>query len=247
MNEKDNILHELKELSPLLATVPRINVFSVPENYFDGIASELNARIAADSFYAGKEGSIVPDGYFDNLAGNILDKIKTAEQTVSEETRHISPVVAAIGNRNIFSVPQRYFDTGFSIGNKKNAGKLVSMLQPQRILKYAAAVLVALLLTVSIFKKVNKKEPVTLAKVPVQTIQNTTAVNNTSTAGNFDNALQQVSGVEIEQYLKQSGEDVNAALVAAATDDESALPEASEYLLNDNTLTEFLDKNNLKN
>ena len=51
----------------------------------------------------------------------------------------------------------------------------------------------------------------------------------------------------MEQYLSQNGQDINAALVASSMDnEEGSLPDAADYLLDENTLNDFLKENNLK-
>ena len=65
--------------------------------------------------------------------------------------------------------------------------------------------------------------------------------------GSFEQELNAVSDNDIEMYLKQNGVDVNAAMVAASTDDVSALPEQTDYLIDENTLDEFLKTKNLEN
>jgi hypothetical protein len=114
MNSIDNILKELEELSPTLAAVPRLNVFSVPEGYFDNLRGELILKVytADDNEFQQKMSASVPEGYFDNLAGNILARIKSleVEDGVSEETSAISAVVGKIGNKNLFQAPVGYFE-----------------------------------------------------------------------------------------------------------------------------------------
>jgi hypothetical protein len=85
------ILDEFKEISPFLAEIEKINVYTVPENYFTELSKQVlekssNASSsilpAADASYFTSETHFldVPEGYFNNLAGNILQKIKGLEQ-----------------------------------------------------------------------------------------------------------------------------------------------------------------------
>ncbi|MEJ7609703.1 MAG: hypothetical protein WKF88_00850 [Ferruginibacter sp.] len=105
MKISEEILNELKALSPSLAAVPRINVFTVDNEYFNSILPELNARIAADAFPVSDKSFSVPEGYFEGLSDSILQKIHAEEDSAMEEMEQLSPVIAAIGNRNIFTVP----------------------------------------------------------------------------------------------------------------------------------------------
>lgn len=47
MTQKDNILQELKELDSCLADIEVQNVYMVPAGYFDGLAAQVMARIKA--------------------------------------------------------------------------------------------------------------------------------------------------------------------------------------------------------
>ncbi|MEO7045517.1 MAG: hypothetical protein ABI091_09455, partial [Ferruginibacter sp.] len=63
----------------------------------------------------------------------------------------------------------------------------------------------------------------------------------------FDQELNTISDNDIEQYLQKRGLDVNAALVASSTDDNSNLPAPEDYINNDNTLDNYLNNANLNN
>jgi FlaG/FlaF family flagellin (archaellin) len=52
----------------------------------------------------------VPEGYFESLAGNILNKIKAAD-TAAAELKELSPILYSIPNKNVFTVPQGYFES----------------------------------------------------------------------------------------------------------------------------------------
>ena len=76
----------------------------------------------------------------------------------------------------------------------------------------------------------------------VSRTQDTPALNRS-----FEEALENISANEIEQYLRTNGLDVNAALVASSIEEVEKLPEATEYLLDENTLDNYLKEINLKN
>ena len=65
----NDILHELKDISPTVAGIPRDNVLSVPEHYFDCLDAHILFKI--NDKYAG-----VPDGYFDTLPSEIMNRIR---------------------------------------------------------------------------------------------------------------------------------------------------------------------------
>ncbi|RYD72794.1 MAG: hypothetical protein EOP53_21305, partial [Sphingobacteriales bacterium] len=86
MNQPNNILNELRELSPSLAGIPRVNVFKVPQGYFETLPSLLLLQTGKEAIAASPT---VPEGYFDNLAGNIMNRIKQEESVESELLKSI--------------------------------------------------------------------------------------------------------------------------------------------------------------
>jgi hypothetical protein len=243
MQESENILNELTAISPLVASIPRVNVYRVDQNYFDGIRAELQARIIASSFIAPQNNFDVPAGYFENLPTNILAKIKAEENNiVFTEMEELSATIAAIGNKNVYTVPQGYFEQ--SAMPTIASAKVVKM-GSRSIFKYAAAAVITGLLGVGIFTFLNKDageikatevNPVVMAKA-----------NEIIQKKSFEKELENVSDEDLVQYLLQNGQDVNAALVASSVDDEDgSLPDAADYLLDENTLNDFLKENNLK-
>ena len=52
----------------------------------------------------------VPEGYFDNLAGNILARIHGQELSARDEIQTLSPLLAYINRETPYTVPQGYFD-----------------------------------------------------------------------------------------------------------------------------------------
>lgn len=293
MNSKKDILNELSTMSPAVAGIANTNVFAVPDNYFNDFSAHIlqlvQEDIMPDFLKTTISSTSVPAGYFDDLAGNILNRIKaeTAE-TSADEIKTLSPAIAAIGNKNVFSAPQDYFknlpaeilfnaNTPVSvaeemsslsaaiaaIGNKNifkvpqgyfeninidsfktvaPPAKVVEMKKRSGIVRYLAAAVVAGIIGLTIINiPVNK--PTTVATISEPVMAEAQKIIKDKS---FDAELNTVSEKDIEAYLKESGQDVNAALVASATD-ENNLPDAVDYILNDNTLDEFLNKINVNN
>jgi hypothetical protein len=239
MLERENILNELNAISTLVASVPRVNVYRVDENYFDGIRAELQARIIASNFVTPQQNLDVPAGYFENLPTNILAKIKEQESNpVFIEMEGLSSTIASIGNNNVYTVPQGYFEQ-LAIPTITSA-KVVQM-GSRSIFKYAAAVFVGLL-------GFGAMKFIANTKTNNETLAVVKQANEILKTNSFDAAFASVSDKDIEKYLSQNGEDVNAALVASSIDDDNiTLPDADDYLLDDKTLDNFLNDNNLKN
>ncbi len=81
MAQRDNILQELKELQSSLANAGSQNIYQVPPGYFDDLADQVLSRIKA------------------------LDAVSAAE-----EVNHLSPLVSGISRQMPFSVPVGFFD-----------------------------------------------------------------------------------------------------------------------------------------
>jgi len=100
VNQPNYILNELQELSPTLAAIPKVNVFTVPEGYFETLPALLLLQTGKP---VSTLNNTVPQGYFDNLAGNIMSRIKQDDAAESE-------LLQGIGNKNVFTVPAGYFE-----------------------------------------------------------------------------------------------------------------------------------------
>jgi hypothetical protein len=291
VNQQNNIFIELKELSPIVAGIPRVNVFTVPEGYFetlpalllleagkvggdfnqnsdvppgyfDGLASNIMARIKADNIMettaipgndAGLLAGIgnknvysVPDGYFDGLSTAISNRIKTESSgTVLSETNNISSLVAGIGNTNVFTVPDGYFDklAGSISRDIAQTGKVVRMTPRKTILRYAAAAVVSGIIATSAFFIFNNDTRKTGELNAIVMKEAASIINNKS----FDKELASLNDADIVNFLEAKGQDVEAALVASLAEDDKALPEAEDYLINENTLDEVLKDLDLNN
>jgi hypothetical protein len=113
MESTNDILNELKELSPVLAAIEKLNVFTVPEGYFERLSDDIVAGIGyergvADIASSTDKAVDVPQRYFENLAETILARVKG--ESASDELRSVSPMLYSIQNENVFDVPQGYFD-----------------------------------------------------------------------------------------------------------------------------------------
>jgi hypothetical protein len=118
----NEILNELRQLSPVIAEIGRGNVFTLPEHYFEGFAGMVMVRIhamqknepALSSLQSlGKNLSFTPPppGYFDGFADNMLNRIKAASiSSVDEEMAMLSPFLSRIKKEMPYGVPQGYFE-----------------------------------------------------------------------------------------------------------------------------------------
>jgi hypothetical protein len=295
MYQQDNILNELQELSPTLSAIPRVNVFRVPEGYFDLLSTQLllQVRAEAPAHVTPEMNASVPQGYFENLADNIMARIRKeslsevalethavsslvaeignrnvfqapegyfdglansilaktnsfSNNDVTVETAGISSLVAGIGNRNVFSVPEHYFSslTQDVMGKLPGSAKVVTMKSRFTAFRYAAAAVVTGLVGLSIFFLLNKNN--VDSNNTVQTAAVLTEAKQIMSTNSFDKEFSSVSDDAIVSFLESKGQDVEAALVASLTDEKN-LPDADDYIINENTLDQVLKTLDLNN
>ena len=106
----------------MLAGIQNVNVFSVPPGYFDSISDTVIACLKVGESLPYQDERDVPAGYFDNLAGSVLNKIRAAEGRL-EDNETVSAVLASLRDRNVFEVPNGYFEN--------NVANLLSVVTPE--------------------------------------------------------------------------------------------------------------------
>ena len=248
MDNRIDILNEIKALSPLLAGMEKVNVFTVPEGYFDFLSDDVFAVLREDKFSRLETDSlvstaVVPDGYFDSLADHILDRIKAQHnESGIRELRNLSPMLYSIQNENVFTVPHNYFELlSEKIINKikPQQSKVITMRKrSSTFIKYAVAASFTGMMALGVFKF--SGSPATV--IPEY-------VTDGLKFHNVDEELSQISDVDIIKYLQANGENVDAETVANKTLDEKDLPSQVDYLMDDKALDKYLDNNtnDLKN
>jgi len=116
MEMNDNIQDELQTLSPLLAGIKDINVFTTPSGYFNQFSvvvfDAINSTGNINDTTTGNSSLSVPNGYFDNLAKNIIKKIKTQQpDTINETGDGFAVLLNDLSKKNVFEIPVNYFDS----------------------------------------------------------------------------------------------------------------------------------------
>ena len=247
MENRTDILNELKVLSPLIAGMEKLNVFSVPECYFEYLSTDILSGIEIEKGLKKISSSSVvntevPHGYFDTLAANILHKIKTQEfDDASAELRVLSPMLYSIQNENVFEIPQGYFENlSEAVLNTVNPQtKVVSMKRRTTFFKYAVAVAFTGLVALSVFKFTATDKKVVLPDYVTAGLK----------VQDVDQELAKISDDDIVKYLEANGTDVKTAMVANSID-ENELPSQEDYLLDEKALDKYLNSinvNDLKN
>lgn len=244
MESTNNILNELREISPAVAAIEKRNVYTVPDGYFDVLVGDILAGVKNEQgVVAGlqESNSDVPQGYFEGLPGSIMNRIKAVEtESVLGEIRTLSPMLYSIQGENIFDVPAGYFET--------LSDEVINKVQPQRtrvvvmkkrtsaFFKYAVAAAFTGVMALGVFKFTS----------PVQTDQELPDyVKVGLQVKDVDQELAKVSDDEIMKYLEANGSDVKTALVANSVD-ENELPSEEDYLLDDQALDKYLNSINIE-
>lgn len=245
MNRNIDILNELREISPVLAEISPVNVFTVPEGYFDQLAVEILLKkepVAENgSLLSGSKSQAfsVPGGYFEGLAGSIMNRIKTEPVTdAREEISILSPMLAGISREMPYQVPRSYFDNlAGRILDQRQEAKVVSITAARRSLvprwmRVAAAACIAGLLMFGIYRIGAGK--------PGATVTTTTAMANMPSredVKNFDleQELSKLSGDDINKYLCETG----AVACNEPKKDDELNKEISE--ISDEALNDYLD------
>lgn len=255
MSNRNQIQDELLSISPAVAEIPFVNVFSVPEGYFNTFSANILAALPVNEPFLNtipKQPFSIPENYFDNLADSILNKIKSDSiETSAEEILNLSSTIAGIGKRNVFTVPSNYFDNNVEnmvAAKLPQPAKVVSMQKRSSFSRYAVAAVITGLIGLSVISFFNNKS--TTERSLFASAETKTAMADAKQIiknNSFDQELNTISDKDIQQFLEKRGLDVDAALVASSADDNSNLPSPEDYIINDNTLDNYLNKANLNN
>ena len=241
MERKLEILDELRTISPLLASMDKTNVFKIPDDYFQILDKRITANVLLNE---NKPHRIqeVPQGYFDQLSVKILSKIKGSE----EEIKDISPVLFSLRDKDTFTVPAGYFENLYGsifnkIGNEK--AKVVSINSNKKWWRYAAAAAVAIVIMIGSLQLFNSRIATGDNTQPVTVSANLPDYIKLSfrykTPEQLENGIASLSDTDIVAYLEQHGDVLDDELISNSINADG-LPNAVDYLLNDNTLNNFL-------
>ncbi len=219
----------------------------VPAGYFDGLAAGILQKIALEenslSLESSQPGLLdtipstniyeVPTGYFDRLPNELMKRIKATEDDKSsllESLRHIQ----------VYQVPVGYFDnlaTTVVKAVETRPAKVIKMHRRTSVFQYAIAAAITGILGLSLFSLYSNKT--SNDSTGISTAAAIQPDNKITEAGSFEKELQSITDDEIVTYLENNGQDIQAALVASVTD-EKTLPVEEDYLMDANTLSDFL-------
>lgn len=164
MESRNNILKELQELSPALASsYPQPVPYKVPEGYFGQLPETILAMVKKQDNAAEELETLspllrgisktppfhLPEGYFKDLSENTLAETK-ALAFVQEELEDFSPVLSKLKDAPLYQVPAGYFDqlpaTIMQKLQTQQPAKVVKMGSRMNLRRYIAAAAVLLVL-----------------------------------------------------------------------------------------------------
>lgn len=186
-----------------LNSVPRINPYYIPANYFKNLPELILDKLAIKNHQSSnKQTYQVPDGYFNNLASNILDKIKIANNNIQQELEELSPLLSKLPKTNIYTVPAGYFENLIP--------QTVQEVQPAKVISfsnkarkwftYAVAACIAALMFGGGYFYLNGNKTLT-GKTAIDVSQYKDI--------KVDQAISQLSDDEINSYLKEDNSDIS--------------------------------------
>ena len=253
MEMKSEILEELKNISPHLAEMGKVNVFHVPDNYFQELPNKLLTSIFLHLDEKNNKDQQVPRGYFDELSNKILLKIKNTEiESAEKEISDISPVLYSLKNKNVFTVPQGYFeDLKNAIQDKLDleSAKIIPFRTGKKWWKYAAAAIIAGGITVGSLQIFNSKSNHENGNSILTASMNMPDYIKLSfqykTPEQLNEGIESLSDDEIAAYLEKHGNIMDDEMLTKDID-PNELPSTDDYLIDDNTLNNFLDSTGLK-
>lgn len=265
--QKNAVVKNLEELSESLRNIKQKELFEVPTGYFQNLAvtilnklkvaekssdteesilSESNLRLDQKTFFD------IPAGYFKNLSISILDKIKAGASS-KEEIKKLSPLMESLQQVNVFEVPEGYFSTvqdniiNAAKTTTVTTAKVVSMPDPRSFFRYAAAAVITGAMVLGVYKYTNK--PAINVPVPAlsfakldSSIEKGKAMNEDQ----FNEALNSLTKEDITSYLEKNGSDEDILLLTNNVE-VNDLPSKDDYLLDEKTLENYLDKIKFQN
>jgi hypothetical protein len=240
MTNRNDILNELKELGSNLTVNPLENIYSVPQGYFEGFASQVLARIkaieAADakeelghlspylSGLSNKNPYKVPAGYFEGLEERLKSIVHVTSEFTNgdEELKTLSPLLQELKKENPYTVPEGYFENLSAPVVKET--KVVSITSRKWFKMAAAAVVIGIVAITGVL--VLNQNKVNIDKDPHAWVEK---------------SMKKVSTEKIDEFIKLAEKETNFDGTVAITTNK---PDDIKELVKDipeNELQDFLN------
>ena len=254
MKNNHHILQELQEISPLLAQLKKLNVYSVPDGYFDVVPLTILACLQENESFSSNtsinvlsDNKNIPENYFADLSSNILNKIAIdSVQSNQNELNSISPIVANIRRVNTYTIPDGYFNQlPASIFAAVNRSKVVKM--PTKWIKYAVAAAFTGIVSLGIYTFSGKETNTNSNTSTIASLDQTIEKGKKMDEAQFNQTLSNLSEDAISKYLEKNSDESDLAYLASGIEDNN-LPATDDYFTNDKTLQNYINEiNNINN
>ena len=225
MKEKDLIIQELQQYSPLLVGLQKINPYLVPQGYFDSFSDHLMAILKSDFSIQNKNNPyLVPDTYFESFADTVLQKVKSESSETVNELAAVAPSLIELQKENVYRAPEGYFEQLHKKITRHipQSAKVVSFHIARKWITYAAAAVFAGVMISGAFLFTYSKNAVDfnneVGKISDEELQSyidnnphAVALSEEMILSNEgltpdENHLRAISDEELQQYLNENAE-----------------------------------------
>lgn len=117
MENRNTILQELEEISPVVAALGNVNPYKISPSYFETLPGEIINRIEAQQMalpftdLVQKNPFTTPPEYFESLSNHILNRVRALDaSSPKEELELLSPLLVQIDKTPPFNRPGGFFE-----------------------------------------------------------------------------------------------------------------------------------------
>ena len=220
----EKLLHKLREQNSNLQLIPEHRQhpeFELPNHYFEQFPDRLMQQLPDVTFsevlnISGKNLPFeVPANYFEQLPQQLISCLTSP--SVEDEIAELSPVLAGIRNKNPFEVPEGYFEQPLNRFEKQSvqqsAGKLISLKTIRASFRYAAAAVMTLVISLSVYKYTSQQGNLSGNTEELDAIvQSGLSMNDQK----FNESLNNLKEEEILGYLQQYSTEADVAALSAS-------------------------------
>lgn len=231
----EHLLHKLREENPVqqvLPEKPQNPAFEVPQYYFEQFPDRLMQQLPDATFPESLNLSKatqpfeVPAGYFDGLPQQVIRQL-SGSSVAATEIAELSPVLAGLRNKNPFEVPDGYFEKADANrvlpAHNQPTGKLVNFKKFRSSFPYAAAAVMTLVITLSVYKFTGQQGNLSGNTEELDAIVRTGLSMDDQ---KFNESLNNLKEEEILGYLQQYSTEADVAALSASL--ETNTPENSQ-------------------
>ena len=263
----DTVLINLKEEAGITNTT---KIADAPQGYFENLSSAILDKIKAQQKITLIDEPAelplllqniphtnlfeVPQRYFDNLSTVILNKINAQQKDIAatDELEELSSLLHSMQRTNVFEVPKEYFNVvPINILNSVKAvpTSVVRLPKLRSLIKYAAAAVITGAMALGVYKYANKlsvidnHHPTSLSSIK---LDSTITKGKDMNEEQFNEALNSLTKEDITSYLEKNGNEEDLSMLTNNVD-ENTLPNKDDYLLDEKTLENYLDKIKFQN